>query len=626
MSSSWFNRAPRAHQLDGALEAAPHSTPPESTGAPAAPAEPARPAPQTMLQYLMSPLAKAVLVSTASSVLSGYDQGVIAAAMLTMKLDLDLDGVEQEMSIGVMNIAAAGGGLMAGMAAERFGRKRAIALANGFFLLGSLAIALAESFAALFVGRLLQGVGVGFALVVAPIFTSELVPAEVRGRLVSLGDVCTNAGILLGYSAGLLFFKAEDGWRYMFWLGCAPALLIVVSIFSAPESPRWLVSVGRVDEARTVVHRLHPDEAEAAASLDEMVAAVAAVKDEPKSGWADVLWHPDPVVRGMIWRGLAIALFSQLTGTEAVVYFAGDIVQEAGLVSMRSILLAIMAVGACKLVFLLGASSLFDRVGRRPMLLASAAGLAASLLVLAASTWGDAPRPVLAITGLCAFMASFSIGFSPLVYVVCSELFPLGVRARAMSCALFITRVTAGLISSVFVSLRTALTPHGAWLLFVPIALAAFAFVYAYVPETNGLGLEGVQTMFTKMADEKAARRARTPWAHAQVGGGASVGTSAHAAGGVELPAVDEASARARGRSAPAAPGAVAPAAPVRSSSRVLTPEGPSLAGKADALYTAHAGAHPAGSHDGGARGVAADADAELPLPLPPPPPPPTAL
>lgn len=302
----------RAHQLDAAQDVAL----PDSSGAAASEAGAARRAavPKSAWQTLTSPLAKAVLVSTASSVLSGYDQGVIAAAMLTMKSELQLSDVEEEMSIGVMNIAAAGGGLLAGVAAEMLGRRKAIALANLFFLAGSLAIALAPSFAMLFCGRLLQGVGVGFALVVAPIFTAELVPSDVRGRLVSLGDVCTNGGILLGYSAGLVFLHTPAGWRYMFWLGCAPALLIVGFIFSAPESPRWLVSVGRIDEARRVVHRLVEDEAEAATSLDEMVAAVAALKLQPKSGWGDVIRHPDPVVRGMVWRGLAIALFSQLTG------------------------------------------------------------------------------------------------------------------------------------------------------------------------------------------------------------------------------------------------------------------------------------------------------------------------
>jgi MFS family permease len=184
---------------------------------------------------------------------------------------------------------------------------------------------------------------------------------------------------------------------------------------------------------------------------------------------------------------------------------------QAGVESVRDTLLAITAVGMCKLVFLLISSQLFDRLGRRPMLLASAAGLTMSLLILSFASQGlgrgdgGGARPALAIFGLCAYMASFSIGFSPLVYVICSELFPLGVRARAMSCALFATRVTAGAISSSFVSMRAALTPAGAWLVFVPIALGAFCFTYAFIPETRGLGLEDVQRMFEDLGAAKIA-------------------------------------------------------------------------------------------------------------------------
>jgi len=145
---------------------------------------------------------KAVLVSAASSVLSGYDQGVIAAAMLTMKPALGLSSLEQEVSIGVLNVTAAVGGVMAGYYAEWHGRKRAIALANLLFLVGSFIIAGATGFWTLFAGRVLQGAAVGFALVVAPIFTAELVPAKQRGMLVSLSDVSTNFGILCAARAG----------------------------------------------------------------------------------------------------------------------------------------------------------------------------------------------------------------------------------------------------------------------------------------------------------------------------------------------------------------------------------------------------------------------------------------
>jgi len=444
-------------------------------------------------------LAKAVAVSAASSILSGYDQGVIAAAMLTMKADLSLSGVEQEVSIGCLNITAAVGGVLAGFAAELFGRKKAIAMANVFFLVGSFMIAFTPGFWLLLFGRMLQGVGVGFALVVAPIFTAELVPAQYRGMLVSLSDGSTNLGILLGYTAGLVFLDTPDGWRWMFGVGALPACILLGLIWLVPESPRWLVGVGRDTSAHRALNELLGDAATAERHLEDIQeAAKEQNQNEDAASWGEVFCNANPVYRTMIWRGFAIAFFSQAIGTEAVVYYSPEVVHEAGVTSVRQTLLAIMGVGFAKIFFLFVGSQLFDRVGRRPMLLTSAAGLFLSLLLMAWSCIvDDHLGAVLAIVGLCAYMGSFSIGFSPLTYVICSELFPTAVRAPAMSVALFTTRVIAGVISSSFVSLREWLTPMGAWLAFTPIAAAAFIFVFLYIPETMGHSLEEISDAFT---------------------------------------------------------------------------------------------------------------------------------
>lgn len=338
-------------------------------------------------------LAKAVGVSAASSVLSGYDQGVIASAMLTMKPSLGLSGEQQEISIGSLNIVAAAGGLMASYAAEYLGRKKAIAIANIFFLVGSVLIAVANGFWLVLVGRMLQGgrraaqrraapastlaarapprarhadlraaprdparpapagLGVGFALVVAPIFTAELVPARYRGMLVSLSDVSTNLGILLGYGAGLAFISLprDIGWRVMFGVGGVPAIMLFGLIWLVPESPRWLVGVGRHLSAERALNEIFTDAMEAEKQLlamqqaagtgssapgpsvseevdalesAEATAAAAAggggadAAAAPNTGWSEVFWARDPVERTMIWRGLAIAFFSQAIGTE----------------------------------------------------------------------------------------------------------------------------------------------------------------------------------------------------------------------------------------------------------------------------------------------------------------------
>jgi sugar porter (SP) family MFS transporter len=312
---------------------------------------------------------------------------------------------------------------------------------------------------------------------------------------VSIGDVCTNLGILLGYGSGLVFYGVPGDWRYMFALGAVPAAVLFCLVWSVPESPRWLVRRGRAAKALRVLGQVHPTAAEARAQLEQIEADLEEEARKPPLSWREVLWAADPVTRTMVWRGLGVAFFSQATGTEAVVYYAASIVQAAGVTDVRETLLAIMGVGLCKVVFLLVGCNLFDRTGRRPLLLISAAGLTLSLMLLAGAA-ASSSSAALAVFGLCAFISSFSLGFSPLVYVLCSEVFPSAVRARGMSLALFTTRVVAGVISSSFLSMREGLSPAGAWAFFVPVAACAFAFVYLYIPETKGVALEDMPKLF----------------------------------------------------------------------------------------------------------------------------------
>lgn len=444
---------------------------------------------------------KAVLVSATSSVLSGYDQGVIAAAMITMQPDLGLSMTQEEVSIGVLNVAAAFGGLLAGQLADRFGRRLSLALANILFFVGSLMLAACEGFSVLALGRVIMGLGVGVALVVAPMYTAELVPPERRGGLVAMCDVSTNLGILMGYGSGLLFYGLDDGWRYMFLLGAFPAAVLLAALAAIPESPRWLVAQARPDDAKRVLLQLSASPGDA----EHALAAIARAQEDDKdcATWADVFFPQDPVTRRMIFCGMGVAFFSQATGTEAAVYYTPTILKSAGFEGNRSILVATMGVGSCKVLALVVATMFFDRVGRKPMLLLSAAGLfvayciegASSILYSSGGNQGLAQ--VLALVGLCLYMAAFSVGFSPLTYVVCTEVFPSHVRAKALSVALFVTRSLAGAISMSFESLLEAFTPTGVWFGFAAVSVAAFAFVAKFLPETKGLSLEKVRDTFS---------------------------------------------------------------------------------------------------------------------------------
>jgi MFS family permease len=196
----------------------------------------------------------------------------------------------------------------------------------------------------------------------------------------------------------------------------------------------------------------------------------------------------------MLFTGWGVAFFSQASGTEAAVYYTPEIMKSSGVLGDENILLATMGVGLCKCVALFVASLAFDRIGRRPLLLLSAGGQAVALL-----TQGLAALftlPLLSVAGLCMFQASFSLGFSPLTYVFCSEVFPMRVRAKGMAVTLLITRLGAGAISTSFITLEKALTIQNVWFIFAGVAVCALVFVWACVPETNGVALEEMRPLF----------------------------------------------------------------------------------------------------------------------------------
>ena len=435
-------------------------------------------------------LCRVVVLCAMSSVLSGYDQGVIAGAMLTLAQDLSLSSVEQEVCIGILNLAAALGGVATGMIADAKGRRWTITLANMAFLLGSILLAAANGFPMLMAGRVLMGLGVGIALVIAPVFTAELAPPSLRGSLVALADLATNLGILMGYGAGLAFYGVECGWRGMFGLGTIPAVMLAVLIWTVPESVRWLVMQGRDAEAADVLRRVGRG---GDPSVD--LAAIKTTMQSTGGGapWKDLFCPRDRPTAKMLIAGLGVAFFSQACGTEAVTYYVPHVMESVGLDTYEA-LVATMAAGGCKVVFLLAASLLFDKVGRKPMLIISALGLALSFSLIAASYLFD--EPSLSIGGVCGVMGSFSLGFSPLVYIVGTEVFPNALRAKAMAFALFLTRMLAGMISISFITLNETLGPIVLWSGFGVVSVAAATFVCCFVPETKGLALEHVRQLF----------------------------------------------------------------------------------------------------------------------------------
>ncbi|KAG8091455.1 hypothetical protein GUJ93_ZPchr0012g21569 [Zizania palustris] len=465
------------------------------------------------------------------------DTGVMSGAMLFIKEDLKTTDTQVQLLAGILNVCALVGSLTAGRVSDYIGRRFTISLAASIFLAGSVLMGLSPNFGTLLAGRCVAGVGVGYALMIAPVYAAEIASAEIRGSLTSLPEICISFGILIGYVANYLLAKLPlvYGWRAMLGLGALPSLVLAVGVLAMPESPRWLVVQGRAEEALTVLRRVYdsPGEAEVrlaeiktAAGLKEDVGAAApALAGGGRGVWKELFLHPTPPVRRILLAALGVHFFQHLTGIEAVVLYSPRIFKAAGIATRNEVLAATIGVGVTKTVLILTAILLVDRIGRRPLYLSSLAGIIASLACLGLGltvveraaphhppTWAV----VLAIATVFTFVASFSIGVGPITWAYSSEVYPLRLRAQGASVGVAINRVMNAAVSMTFVSLYKAITIGGAFFLFASLAVVAAAFFYLFCPETQGRPLEEIEEVFSQGWRE----RRRTSTVELPVSGG----------------------------------------------------------------------------------------------------------
>ncbi|KAF8660070.1 hypothetical protein HU200_009621 [Digitaria exilis] len=436
-------------------------------------------------------------------VLLGYDIGVMSGCIIFIEKDLHISEVQQELLVGCLTFISLLGCLAAGRTSDTIGRKWTIGLAAAVFQAGAAVMTFAPSFAMLMAGRLLAGIGIGFAVMVAPVYISEISPAMMRGSFASFPEIFGSLGILLGYVSNLVFAGLPDGvnWRVMLGAGILPSISIVFVLMVIPESPRWLVMQGRVHDARTVLLKVTDSEEEAQLRLAEIEDA-ARVSASSEAVWRELMW-PSPLIRRMLVTGLGIQFLQQITGIDALVYYSPTIFRDAGMTTDTQLLGATVAVGFSKTVFIVVAIVLVDRVGRKPLLYVSTIGITACLAVLAASlallARGVLPPGAatgLAVATVCGFMAFFSVGIGPVNMVLSSEIYPLRLRAQAVGMGVALNRMTSGAVSMSFLSVCGAVSVAGAFAAFAAVSALSVAFVHRFVPETRGKTLEQIESLF----------------------------------------------------------------------------------------------------------------------------------
>jgi sugar porter (SP) family MFS transporter len=432
--------------------------------------------------------------------LFGYDTGIIASALLFVKKDFDLGSFEQGMVVSAVPVGAIFGAAVAGVAADRLGRRRVIISAAVVFIAGALLSAAAPGLAVLVIARVLLGIAVGLASANAPVYISEVAPPEARGRLVSYFQLAVTVGILVAYLVGWAFSDSGD-WRWMLGLGAVPALALGIGMLEMPQSPRWLVMVGQDYAARKVLEKIRRDDDEAI--TEELEEIRGSIEAHP-GGWKDLL---EPAVRAALLIGVGLAVLQQVTGINTVIYYAPTIIQFTGVDSASSAIVASLGVGIINIGATLVALRLIDRKGRRPLLMVGVSGMVIALVVLGAAFLGNAGTTiisVIAIGSLMGYVAAFAISLGPIFWLMNSEIYPLKVRSKAAGVGTMANWSSNFVISLTFLPLINLLGRSGAFWAYAAVGVVTLWFCWKLVPETKDRELEEIEAIFRERAGEPA--------------------------------------------------------------------------------------------------------------------------
>jgi sugar porter (SP) family MFS transporter len=451
-----------------------------SSPAKAAPAPPAA-VPVKPLVYL------AAAISALGGMLFGYDIGVISGAILFIKKQFSLSSSMEEIVVSSVLLGSLVGAAAGGMLADRLGRRRLSIATAVVFCLGAAGAALAPDTAWLIIARVVAGVAIGVASFVSPLYISEIAPVAIRGKLVSINQVALTSGIVISYLIDYAFTPSKD-WRWMFALAVIPAAAFGIGLFFIPDSPRWLAGRGHLDQAREVLKKIRSPE-----QLESEVKEIQSSVSQQKGNWSELF---NKLLRPAMVVGIGLAIAQQITGVNTVIYYAPTIFKFAGLSSASAAILASVGVGVINVVFTVVAMQLIDRVGRRPLLLISLAGMAFSLFVLGGAFLLPQFKSVLgwiAVGSLMTYVGFFAVGLGPVFWLILSEIYPLRIRGRAMSVGTAANWLSNLLVALTFLTLTKVIGKPGTFWLYAVITIGSWFFAYFLVPETKGKTLEQIE-------------------------------------------------------------------------------------------------------------------------------------
>ncbi|MGI5468846.1 sugar porter family MFS transporter [Streptomyces sp. CA-132043] len=428
-------------------------------------------------------------IAAIGGALFGYDTGVVSGALPFMEEHFGLTALGEGVITSALLIGAAFGSLAGGRMSDRLGRRNSLLWSGAVFIAGAIAVALAPSVPFMVAARFVLGLAVGSASVVTPLYLSEIAPPHIRGRLVSFNSLMIVSGQLLAYLINAVLAHWE-AWRWMLGLAALPAVALFVGLFFLPDTPRWYMSKGRTGEASAVLRRTLPA-AEVDGELARIEQARALETSAQRGAWQELR---TPWVRRLLLVGIGLSIVQQITGVNAVIYFAPKILLTTGL-GTNAAITATIAVGAISVVATAIGMSLIDRVGRRPMLIWGLTGMTVSLALLGASF--HLPRSAgvsfLVLGLMVVYMAFMQATLNTGVWLLLAEMFPLKVRGLAMGAAVFVMWMVNFAVALLFPVLLDAAGAAVTFWLFGVACVLSLVFCKRYAPETKGMALEDLE-------------------------------------------------------------------------------------------------------------------------------------
>ena len=426
------------------------------------------------------------IVAAVGGFLFGFDTAVINGALPFLKETFQLTDVQIEIAASSLLLGCVIGVSFAGSLSDRYGRKRILFLAAGLFFLSAVGAAIPSNLAQFIAARFVGGLAIGVASMLSPLYIAEIAPAEIRGRLVSLNQMAIITGITCSYFVSwLLSSTGASSWRWMFGVAGIPSLLFALGILLMPESPRWLVKQGQFETAGKILSQVGGKK-HAQQELKEIREAIA-----QEEGSVIQLFQPG--LRRPMWIAIGLAILQQVTGINTILYYSSIILTRKNASSASDALRANVVVGLISFAATLIALWIIDKVGRKPLLLTASGGMALSLIGLGMAFHQASPPQLLILLMIFSYVAFFSVGMGPGVWVIISELFPTSVRGRAMAIATVFLWAACLLVTLSFLSLMNALTPSGTFWLYALLCAFTFLFIWRSLPETKGKTLEEIE-------------------------------------------------------------------------------------------------------------------------------------